>query len=190
MSELHRAFDVLEAMIHSPLQHYIAPGLTSYLVGGLEHGKVRMFHSDREQREFITPHSHRFNFACIVLSGYARNVIFEEVGRSAEETNTYACGTMQPAGEFGEYAFTPGDTPRHFREIAKTYKAGEFYSMQRGEIHSITFGKETAVLFLEGPEVIHESVVLEPWSSGGRVPTFATREWMFKKSAPIPGVSK
>lgn len=30
-------------------------------------------------------------------------------------------------------------------------------------------------------EVMTESIVLEPWSDGRRVPTFETRPWMFER---------
>ncbi len=51
-------------MANNPIRHYIAPGLTSSLVGGGGHGKVRLFQADRETREWVTPHSHRFDFTC------------------------------------------------------------------------------------------------------------------------------
>jgi hypothetical protein len=176
---------VIGQMLHSPLQNYIAPGLTSFLCGGEAHGKIRVLHSDRDQREFITPHSHRFDFACIVISGVATNVIYERA-QPSQETNAFAVGTLKRKQEFGDYEFCAGEGPSHFREIRSTYEAGSFYAMTADQIHSIYFTRGATILFLEGPEVSPESVVLEPWSNGRRVPTFETREWMFQRAKARP----
>lgn len=173
----------VSAMKHSHIRNYIAPGLTSWLIGGEGHGKVRLFTSDRDTREWITPHSHRFGFTCLVLWGSVMNILFTRTGRR-DKGNAYAAGKLRaPTGGIGEYEFIPGDGPEHFDEHSYEYTAGETYGMRSNEIHTIRFSRGAAVLFLEGPEVVSESEVLEPWSDGRRVPTFVTQPWMFERSA-------
>jgi len=169
------------AMAHGTLRNYIAPGLTSYLIGGPQNGKVRLFHSDRETREWVTPHSHRFDFTCLVLKGSATNIVFQRYWGNAGDL--YVPGTLERREEFGDYEYVPGDKPYVYVETAHTYGIGETYSMKSNQIHSIRFARGSEVLFFEGPEVAQISVVLEPWSNGKRVPTFVTQPWMFEREA-------
>jgi|SRR6185312_1524783 len=175
-------------MRHGRIRNYIAPGLTSWLIGGSGHGMVRLFSSDRDTHELIVPHSHRFDFTCVVLRGKVTQVLYLETGR-ADQGNAYAVGKLktQPGG-FGRYDFEPGKKPEYFSETEYEYLAGDTYRMRRHEIHSIRFSRGAEVLFLEGPEMASESKVLEPWSDGRRVPTFVTHPWMFDRN-PDPGVT-
>jgi hypothetical protein len=169
-------------MRHSRIGNYIAPGLTSWLVGGQGHGKVRLFTCDRDTREWIVPHSHRFDFTCLVLAGRVTNVLLRRTYR-CDRGNAYAVGTLRaPTGGIGEYEFTPGEEAEYFEEIERAYEPGETYSMEAREIHTIRFSRDSSVLFFEGPETADSSVVLEPWSCGRRVPTFATHPWMFDRA--------
>jgi hypothetical protein len=171
-------------MANSNLRNYIAPGLTSYLVGGPDAGKVRLFHSDRNTREWITPHSHRFDFTCLVLKGRVTNILLRPLW--GNEGDLYAAGKLKRAGKFGEYEFTPGTEVLAYAEERSEYSEGDVYSMTHAQIHSIQFARGTEVLFFEGPEVTDESVVLEPWSNGKRIPTFVTQPWMFERESPEP----
>jgi hypothetical protein len=179
----HQLISAVLAMANSPIRHYIAPGLTSSLVGGPGHGKVRLFCSERETREWVTPHSHRFDFTCLVLRGWAQNIIFTRQW-GADGADLYTAGTLKRDGDFGRYEFTPSADACAYTESAKTYNAGDVYAMTHEEIHSIRFSRDALVLFFEGPEVSDSSVVLEPWSNGRRVPTFATQPWMFARDSP------
>lgn len=174
---------VLE-MRNNPIRNYIAPGVTSWLIGGTGNGKVRMFTADRATREWITPHSHRFNFTCLVLRGTATNILFERSWNS-DEGDLYAFGMLEAkCGGLGGYNFIPGDADvKRMKESSTTYAAGETYSMTAEQIHTIRFSRDAAILFFEGPEVMSQSTVLEPWSDGRRVPTFETRPWMFERSS-------
>lgn len=62
------------------IHDYIAPGLTSRLLGELGRpgidGRLRVFEASRTQNVTIAPHSHRFNFAQCVLRGWIRNTIW------------------------------------------------------------------------------------------------------------------
>lgn len=170
-------------MKHSRIRNYIAPGLTSWLVGGESRGKIRLFTSDRDTRELITPHSHRFNFTCLVLRGHVTNVLFS---RTYSTGNSYAVGKLRaPKGGIGEYEFTPGEKGEYFSEEVTRYAEGDTYSMKCYQIHTICFSRDSAVLFFEGPEITDTSVVLEPWSDDRRVPTFVTQPWMFDRASEI-----
>jgi hypothetical protein len=172
----------LKPMIHSRVHHYATPGLTSVLVGGSGHGKVRMFLSDRDTREWITPHSHRFDFTCLVLRGTVENIVFTRAEESSTEGNWYASALIHPrAGGMGGYYVERGGPLALWRENSTVYREGDTYSMTSKQIHSIRFSRDSIVLFFEGPEVTEDSVALEPFSNGELVRTFDTAEWMFKR---------
>lgn len=174
--------NAITSMKHSGIRNYVTPGLTSWLVGGEGHGKIRLFTADRDTREWVTPHSHRFDFTCMVLAGSVTNILFSRTGRR-DQGNAYAVGILRaPTGGIGAYEFRSGEEVGHFDENSYVYSTGETYGMRHHEIHSIRFSRGAVVLFLEGAEVTTESVVLEPWSDGRRVPTFATQPWMFDRS--------
>ena len=184
-----KATDVLlrtiASMTHSEVRNYVLPGLGSFLIGGVEgKGQVRLLSSDRDSREWVTPHSHRFDFACLVLDGWVENILFLE--GFGERPNRYGRGTLHPvAGGLGRYELVREDKPVAFGEAATVYKAGEVYSMSASQIHSIRFGVGARVLFFEGPNVKDYSSILEPYSEGKTVPTFVTAPWMFE-GAPLP----
>ena len=168
--------ELLQAMKHQTVRNYVLPGLSSSLIGTGQHGKIRLFESERYTFEHITPHSHRFDFQCLVLRGTVLNLVFSE----AEDGDLYACGHLKVTTGMGGYKFSR-DIERKFYKIdGKSYVAGESYGMRYNEIHSIKFSK-AAVLFFEGPELTDQTVVLEPVSDGLVIPTFKTEDWMFKK---------
>ncbi len=124
----------IRGMTHSEVRNYVVPGLTSSLVGGGK-GQVRLFTSDRDTREWVTPHSHRFDFTCLVLAGEVENIVFHQ-GRDAG-SNLYARGTVRRVGPgLGAYEIRRSDEPpTEFYEIPTTYRAGEVYSMASRQIH-------------------------------------------------------
>lgn len=176
----------LKPMMHSLVRNYATPGLTSSLIGGGGHGKVRLFQSDRDTREWVTPHSHRFDFTCLVLRGSVENILFTRASyRLAAGSNLYVTATIRPRnGGMGGYEVAHGENPESWVEEPTTYRAGDTYSMTSRQIHSIRFSRDAIVLFLEGPEVIDTSLILEPFSDDALVPTFATAPWMFQRVAP------
>lgn len=176
----------LKPMMHSRVRNYATPGLTSSLIGGEGHGKVRLFLSDRDTREWITPHSHRFDFTCLVLRGSVENILFKRATYYGYPgSNLYMTATVRPQnGGLGGYEIARGGMAEPWTEEASTYKEGDTYSMTSRQIHSIRFSRDAIVLFLEGPEVVDTSVVLEPYSNDELVPTFATAPWMFKRVVP------
>ena len=65
---------MLKAMANSRLGNYAGiPGLSSSLLGGPKHGRVRLFDCSRAHEESIVPHSHRFDVLCLVLRGAVEN---------------------------------------------------------------------------------------------------------------------
>ncbi len=169
----------IKPMRHAPIRNYVLPGLTSSLVGGDGHGTVRLFTSDRETREWVTPHSHRFDFTCLVLAGWVENIIFKPGGGG----NDYVVGALVPVeGGMGKYKVERTETGSGFAEFRTTYKAGETYAMRAEEIHSIRFARGASVLFFEGPAETDKTFILEPYVDGRLVPTFETSPWMFDRA--------
>lgn len=181
LNDIQRA---IAPMLNSKLSNYIVPGLTSHLVGGSDaHGRVRLFCAERETLEFITPHSHRFNFTCLVLQGHVINTIYESGGMNAEpwclSTIDQVCG----ADGVRRYVHEREDRATFWEPLAEGYDAGNTYSMKFEQIHSIKFARSTVVLFFEGPQLRTTSQMIEPWVNGKVVPTFRTEPWMFERES-------
>lgn len=182
---LKEILKAIEPMLNSRLDNYIIPGLASSLVGGGQHGKVRLFSTDRDARDFITPHSHRFDFTCLVLSGKVLNTIFFEEQMSTGDM--WCASTInQVCGLDGllNYSHTREANPSRWSQDTLTYMAGDTYSMTYDQLHSIRFERGSRVLFFEGPEVTKSSRMIEPWVNGKCVPTFKTEDWMFERASP------
>lgn len=187
MSRFNDLLALLRDMTHNRLENYIVPGVSSELVGGGEYGLVRTFSTYRDARDWVTPHSHRFNFTALVLAGRVHNTLFtpgQQYGRAADEwclsTIDQVCG-----GEgIREYIHTRETDASYWCQDTTTYEIGDLYSMAPQEIHSIRFERGTRVLMFEGPQVKTSSVMLEPWVNGKCVPTFRTEPWMFEKVQP------
>lgn len=169
-------------MIHSMksdrVRNYVLAGLDSYL---LNNGTVRLFSSSRDTQDDITPHSHRFDFLCIVLSGQVLNRVWSP--RSAhhfESADLFMESRLIYDGEIGRHErFEVGAGWYDYKD--SVYTAGEFYSMKAEEIHSIAFSRHTNVLFLEGPTKSPESTILEPIVDGNVIRTYETKPYMFLK---------
>lgn len=174
MSDFNLA--LLLKMKHSPVRNYALPGLTSWLIGNPgPNGVIRLFECERETVEHITPHSHRFDFQCWVLEGWVRNRIWRK-GWTSGDWYTESAIT----GRMGEYTTTPGEAARYEFEDY-TYAKDEWYGMTHRQVHSIYFGRDTKVLFFEGPEMVDSTTIIEPHAYGSRVPTFKTEPWMFRR---------
>ncbi len=88
--------EIFDKLKHSPIQNYILPGLTSWVLkpAGDGHGMIRMFESSRETQEFITPHTHRYGLHCEVLAGWVENTTWknsELVGASNNSDEWMLC---------------------------------------------------------------------------------------------------
>jgi len=167
-------------MAHSPVRNYVIPGLTSWLIGEpSEHGTVRMFHSERQHEESITPHSHRFDFQCWVLEGTVRNRIWTETYFTGG-ADMYHRSILRYEGAMGQYRKEKLDLGR-WTPMDTIYQAGSCYSMSADQVHSIYFSRGCRVLFFEGPTEHDSSYVLEPYVDGEAIDTMEVKPWMFRK---------
>jgi hypothetical protein len=183
--DANRLIGELRAMAHNRLDNYIVPGIRSELIGGPGGSKVRMFTATREARDWVTPHSHRFNFTALVLAGVAHNTLFDRTaGGGGDEWCLSSIDQVCGADGLRDYCHTRDTEPTRYMQFTRTYEAGDTYSMTHEEIHSVVFEKGTVVLFFEGPQVTSTSVMLEPWVNGKCLPTFRTEPWMFEKETP------
>lgn len=175
-----KTVEFMKKMKHSPISNYGGiPGVTSWLIGEPgEHGLVRLMECEREHQEPIIPHSHRFDFQCMVLAGSVRNLIWVKSLGGDEFRST----TLRYAGAAGKYSREVGEVAR-WSTCTRNYKAGEEYGMKSDEVHSIFFARNTSVLFFEGPQVRDTSIILEPFVDGEALPTFKVEPWMFKRAA-------
>lgn len=169
------------SMLHSPVRNYVIPGLTSWLVGSPSPlGTVRFFECSRNHQEPITPHSHRFDFRCLVLSGRVTNRTWKPA--PAAEGDAYCSTRLAYQDAIGHYN-TEHIGIDFYRHQDRVYETGDWYGMAADEIHSIMFAKGTQVLFFEGPQVTNESFILEPHVHGETIPTFKVEPWMFRREA-------
>lgn len=185
--ECNQLMDVLGQMAEEETQvkNYVLPGLVSTL---LPKGKLRMFTASRYTEEFINPHSHRFDFACLVLRGSVWNTVYSKVPELTQKADPWACFEVTPdRGGMGKYVRQKVSGLEFYEATTKQYRAGEVYAMLDYEIHSIRFSRDAVVLFIEGPQRKEHSCVLQP--VGGfpdnveDVDTFSPRPWMFQKAA-------
>ena len=171
---------MLKAMANSRLGNYAGiPGLSSFLVGGPEHGKVRLFDCSRAHEENIVPHSHRFDVLCLVLRGAVENHLWD----LSPFGNFFTATEMRYTGKPGHLERGTAHPAARYSRQSTRYVHGDFYSMKASEIHSITFSRDALVLFFEGPEQTSETLILEPFVDGVTVPTFQVQPWMY---APAP----
>lgn len=162
---------------HSRLQNYVSPGLTSDLV---ELGNVRMFTNTRPQEQFITPHSHRFNFAACVLRGEVENTVYSFDDPTGNKAAKYQASILVYGDEPGKYEIQDGFS-KYYSQRTKTYKLGDWYFMNYRDIHSIKFSHDAQVLMLEGKSITRRTTILQPVVNDQVVPTFRVEPWMFKK---------
>lgn len=170
-------------LAHSPVKNYGIPGLTSYLLSGNPadgNGCIRLFVNDTNHQQPIVPHSHRFKFISLVLCGEVVNRVWTRVNNSVAG-DLYQASTLAYVGAPGRYASIDCGQPEHWRYKDTTYIAGQSYSMEHDEVHSIYFAKGTRVVFIEGAPVSNESLFLQPVIDGEVIPTFKIEDWMFKK---------
>ena len=164
--------EALRELSHSTLHNYILSGLDSHLLGAT----TRVFVNTRESTGVITPHSHRFDFQCLVLRGEVVNTIFEGGGAGDE----YQLTETEYLGEPGKYSTLKTERATYLPK-ATAYQTGDWYGMTSEEIHSIRFSRDAVVLFIEGAQVTNKSAYIEPYVRGETIPTMKTEPWMFAK---------
>ena len=148
------ALNVIKALRVNTLHNYALPGLSSSL---LQNGKVRLFESCRNTEEFITPHSHRFPFACLVLQGSVQNSLWVE----DPDGDEYQISELHYGGEVGKYSVVEKDV-RRFAAFKKDYQTSHWYAMKAIDESQTT-------------------EILQPVVNMNVIPTFKTEDWMFSK---------
>ena len=174
---LQPLLDFAEAMKSDPVRNYVIAGLDSYLLGG---SSIRYFECSRDHQDSITPHSHRFDFACIVLSGHVRNRIWEP--SSDSRGDCFQSSSLVYQGAIGEHNILP-ISAGYWRFTEVEYWPGDSYSMTSEQIHSIHFSRGAKVLFLEGPQRTNESLIIEPVVNGEVIRTYFKLHYMFQRDS-------
>lgn len=169
---------------YSHLHNYIVPGLSSSLIAEAGDGidsthKVRLFTNSRTQEMPITPHSHRFDLACVVLHGSVENTIYDKQGVKLNCSDEFMASSLVYGGNPGEYTRKVGESG-HYTRYTNRYEVGQWYFMSHDRIHSITFSKDAMVLVFEGDTKTDTTTILEPFVDGKRVETFKVEDWMFQ----------
>lgn len=167
------------AMTGSKVLNYGIAGVDSSLVNK---GLVRVFECSREHQEAVTPHSHKFDFSCLVLEGKVRNRIWEPIPINSKyhEADLFTVSKLKYLGEMGKYEKEVLGYDRYTYDD-NIYTEGDWYSMTHDQIHSIYFSRNTKVLFFEGETITNETLILDPYVNGKHVPTFDIKPWMFEK---------
>lgn len=171
---MEQIIEILNTMKSSRVSNYVIAGLDSYLV---DKGTVRLFENSRNHQDQITPHSHRFDFTCLVLSGEVTNRIWKEC--DADEGDFFQTSKLTYKGEIGAHSLMWGGRG-FWRYKDSHYETGECYSMKAEQVHSIQFSKGAKVLFFEGPEKSKKSMIIEPIVNDEIIKTYKKLDYMFK----------
>lgn len=167
---------ILNEMKSDRIANYVIAGLDSHL---LENGKIRLFENSRDHQDSITPHSHRFDFSCLVIRGSVLNRVWSECDEDSGDY--FQSSTLDYSGEIGDHEVTAEGRWRY--DYCDTcYMEGDVYSMKSDEIHSIQFSKAAIVLFFEGPQKSSASKIIEPVVNGVLIPTYEKKSYMFIRS--------
>lgn len=170
---MQKVIDVVQKMKTNAVRNYVIAGLDSYLLGD---GVIRYFECSRNHQDSITPHSHRFDFACIVLAGSVRNRLWSECAPNCGDF--FESSLLTYRGDIGEHEIRR-DGRDHWSYKDSIYEVGESYSMKHDEVHSIQFSRGAKVLFLEGPQLTSESLIIEPVVNGEVIRTYQKLDYMF-----------
>lgn len=167
---------VVDKMKSHRISNYVIAGLDSYLLGE-ERGMVRLFENSRDHQDSITPHSHRFNFTCLVIAGRVTNRIWEECNE--EEGDFFESSRLDYSGEVGSHIKTP-EGRGWWKCEDHYYGTGETYSMDADQVHSIKFSRGAKVIFFQEEDMLKSSLIIEPVVNGEVVQTYKKLDYMFK----------
>ena len=171
---MDKILKIVDGMKTDGILNYVVAGLDSYLLGN---GKVRLFECSRNHQDQLTPHSHRFDFACIVLAGSVTNRVWTRC--THQDGDIFMTSTLSYNGEVGNHTVSEGTTG-YWKYTDTVYTVGESYGMSSSEVHSIQFSKDAKVLFFEGETQRNTSIIIEPFVHGKTVSTYHKAPYMFE----------
>ena len=177
---MHLIKQIIKQMKNNSLDNYILPSLQSSMIGGGDFGCVRLFENERAQLGSVTPHSHRFDFTCLVLEGSVENQQWFETDE--KQGDFFELSSITYGGEPGKYERRK-EGRNFYKYTPSQYCKGETYSMVADDIHSIKFSKGAKVLFSEGAKKSDISLILEPVVNGRKIETRASLPWMYEPVA-------
>lgn len=124
----------------------------------LAHGRTRIFQAV-EESHFVLAHNHASDLFCVVLKGEVYHNVFEE---DPQGKPYLIC---EQTGSLGEYQYQ-GTVTKNFIRNYNAYEAGESYSLEAAEFHTISFAEGTSVLIVEGEPKGLKREVLFPMIDG------------------------
>lgn len=152
-----QAASIVESSIdHSTtIKNYGVVGTHSSL---LAHGRTRIFQAV-EESHFVLAHNHASDLFCVVLKGEVYHNLFEE----HPQGKPYL--VCEQTGSLGDYQYQ-GTVTKNFIRNYNAYEAGESYSLEAAEFHTISFAEGTSVLIVEGEPKALKREVLFPMIDG------------------------
>ena len=152
-----QAASIVESSIDpsTTIKNYGVVGTHSSL---LAHGRTRIFQAV-EESHFVLAHNHASDLFCVVLKGEVYHNVFEE----HPQGKPYLI--CEQTGALGDYQYQ-GTVAKNFIRNYNAYAAGESYSLEAAEFHTISFAEGTSVLIVEGEPKALKREVLFPMIDG------------------------
>lgn len=157
LEESTQAASIVESSIDpsTTIKNYGVVGTHSSL---LTQGRTRVFQAV-EESHFVLAHNHASDLFCVVLKGEVYHNVFEE----HPQGKPYLI--CEQTGSLGDYQYQ-GTVTKNFIRNYNAYEAGESYSLDAAEFHTISFAEGTTVLIVEGEPKGLKREVLFPMIDG------------------------
>lgn len=157
LQESTQAASIVESSIDpsTTIKNYGVVGTHSSLI---VQGRTRVFQAV-EESHFVLAHNHASDLFCVVLKGEVYHNVFEE----HPQGKPYL--VCEQTGSFGDYQYQ-GTVTKNFIRNYNAYEAGESYSLDAAEFHTISFAEGTTVLIVEGEPKGLKREVLFPMIDG------------------------
>ena len=157
LQDSSQAASIVESSIDpsTTIKNYGVVGTHSSL---LAHGRTRIFQAV-EESHFVLAHNHASDLFCVVLKGEVYHNVFEE----HPQGKPYLI--CEQTGALGDYQYQ-GTVTKNFIRNYIAYEAGESYSLEAAEFHTISFAEGTSVLIVEGEPKGLKREVLFPMIDG------------------------
>ena len=157
LQESTQAASIVESSIDpsTTIKNYGVVGTHSSLI---VQGRTRVFQAV-EESHFVLAHNHASDLFCVVLKGEVYHNVFEEHPQGKPYLICEQTGTL------GDYQYQ-GTVTKNFIRNYNAYEAGESYSLEAAEFHTISFAEGTTVLIVEGEPKGLKREVLFPMIDG------------------------